>query len=272
MVQAHIGSQYKFIEGKAESETVFSVDSEGSIASKGNIRSDGDVTVKGEVNVHGGLVFDRQVVEVGETGEGEINALGNAFIEIDGKGGVAAGNNNKNKNIRLKFGDSKPKPGQLLIVKNGQPSNAVITNVGSNGKKLDVPGETLIMFMFTEPEGWMDVTAAAAHTRNIKGVKGLSADNDLDIGKFSLTAGRFVGSDMAGLELSEEGQIAYFGPGGVIVSNLGVRFDKGTSTFKVKKIQVGEFSGDIDFKGGAIKNAAIVDATIEGVKHLNVER
>ena len=64
----------------------------------------------------------------------------------------------------------------------------------------------------------------------------------------------------------------YFGAGGVMTANEGVRFEKSTGALKVSKLDIDEIVGDVDFRGGSVKNVRLVGGEVEGLKHLNVER
>lgn len=57
----------------------------------------------------------------------------------------------------------------------------------------------------------------------------------------------------------------------MLSGDASVKMDAATSTLHVSKLSVSEFSGDVDFKGGSVKNAALVNPTLEGTGHLNVE-
>jgi len=56
-----------------------------------------------------------------------------------------------------------------------------------------------------------------------------------------------------------------------MTANEGVRFEKSTGALKVAKLDIEDIVGDVDFKGGSVKNARLVGGEVEGLKHLNVE-
>ena len=162
-------SQYSFLEAKAGGSTVFSVSDGGAVEFV-------EGRARGELEVDGGLVANGGVV-LAQTKSGgagvEIDAGSVSFFEIEAG---AAG--------PLTVVGS-PAAGQLLLVKN---SAAVGFSLGP----ARVPAGTLLLFVYAEPGGWQDVTAAAAHTKDPKGVTELVAEQDLDIGDFDFAAKRLV--------------------------------------------------------------------------------
>jgi len=181
--------QYNFISAAVGGSPVFSVTSSGAVINKGGFDTEGHVKVSGDLQIHGGTVFDRHLVTPTD-GVVKVDVKGNTFIEIDSNG-----QQGYKKSVIVECTGSKPSLGQVIIVKNGSPINALLQNPGSGRSTLDVPTGTVIMFVYTEPDGWTDITAAAAHTRDLAGVKGLKAANDLDIGEVR----RSIGSESTGL-------------------------------------------------------------------------
>ena len=246
--------QYLFLDARANDQSVFSVSSDGGVT-LANAKCTEDLSVDGGLQLNGHMVLKQSKSRAqGGTNVVEINVAEVSFFEIEGGGGTEVGAVGK-----VKF-TGAPKNGQVLLLKN---SDSIIYTLGDS--KTQAPPNTLLLFVYTEGSGWSDVTAAAAHVRELKGVTELTAMKDLDIGDFSFAASRIVSKE------HEEGQLVYFGPGGVLTGGAAAKIDKATGALKTKKLSVEEFLGDIDFKGGSVKNAALVNPTIDGVKHLNIE-
>ena len=265
-VSPSTAGQYNFISTSVSGSPVFSVTSSGTVVNTGGIDTKGHVMVSGDLEVNGGIVFDRHLVSP-KDGTIKIDVKGNTFIEIDKNG-----QHGDKKSVVVECVGSKPSLGQVIMIKNGGAINALLQNPGSGPATLPVPVGTVIMFVYTEPDGWADITAAAAHTRDLTGVNTLEAANDLDIGRFGFTADRFIAGEWKDKEGADEGMLVYFGAGGVMTANKGVRFEKNTGALKVGKLDIDEIVGDVDFRGGSVKNVRLVGGEIEGVKHLNVER
>mmetsp|Transcript_18280 Transcript_18280/g.33979 ORF Transcript_18280/g.33979 Transcript_18280/m.33979 type:complete len:1162 (+) Transcript_18280:164-3649(+) len=244
--------QYLLVEGIVGEEAVFTIGSGGILDSYG-VKTAKDVDVGGHLNVNGGTVFKRHSPTV-SGGAVEVAAEDNTFVEINGGG----------EGVVIKV-TGKPKEGQLMIIQNSNFADAMLEKGGSDGATVKVPGKTLLMFVFASPGGWTDVTAVAAHSRDLTGVTTLTAVNDLDIGDHTFTASKFISTG------GVEGNVAYFDASGSIVGVDGVKFDKGKDSLIVNKMSVAEISGDVDLKGSSIRNAGLVDPKITGVKHLNVD-
>ncbi|GMH53759.1 hypothetical protein TrLO_g5373 [Triparma laevis f. longispina] len=253
-VKPNSDDQYLLIEAIVGEEAVFTVGSTGIVDSTG-IRTQTDVDVGGHLNVNGGTVFKRHSPTV-RNDVVEVKAEENTFVEVNGGGdGVV---------VKVV---GEPKEGQLLIVQNSNNADTLLEKGGGNdgGATVKIPAKTLLMFVFASPTGWTDVTAVAAHSRDLTGVTTLTAVNDLDIGDHTLTASKFISTG------GVEGNVAYFDASGSIVGVEGVKFDKGKDSLVVNKLSVTEISGDVDLKGSSIRNAGLIDPKITGVKHLNVD-
>ena len=140
---------------------------------------DGDADVSGHLNVNGGTVFRRHSPSPTD-GSVKIPAEKNTFISVNG-----------DENVLIEV-IGTPKEGQLLIVQNSNPTPCSLLRSSGSESKIFIPPHTLLMFVFTTPSGWTDLTAAAAHSRALTGVTSLSAVEDLDIGPHVLTAREFV--------------------------------------------------------------------------------
>jgi hypothetical protein len=251
-----LGDKYLFVDAKVDEKSVFTVTSNGKIVTN-SIDVSKDVEIGGGVNINGMLSLKQHQIK----GNSIINVDGTvSYLEIepsdDHDDNVINGVINVN-------GEKDTKPGQIILIHN---TDTIAYKLGTSDKAI-IPPNTLLMFVYTPPNGWCDVTAAAAHVRSLEGVTMLKASKDLDIGDHSFTAKRLISSETR----ISEGEVVYYGAGGVLSGGEVAKIDKSTSSLMVTKLAVGEFTTDIDFKGNAIKNAALSNPTIDGVQHMNVD-
>jgi len=71
---------------------------------------------------------------------------------------------------------------------------------------------------------------------------------------------------------AEQGQIIFVSSAGELDSDTGLTFDKEGRVLKMDRLNANEFYGDsINFRGREIRNAHLVDSSIESLKHLTVD-
>ena len=71
---------------------------------------------------------------------------------------------------------------------------------------------------------------------------------------------------------TDKGQILFVSSSGELKSDASLLFDEKTRSVKIDRLIANTFDGDgIDFNGHEIRNAHVIDSSIDGVKHLSVE-
>ncbi len=232
--------QYFFI---AANDDVFTVSGNGGIGAE-------SMNLGGDANI-GGMLTSKSVV----LPPNDIRVAGDD-VELDLQNGsfftITSG-----KTVVISD-STPPKPGQLLLISNASPNEITF---GSN----KIPSSTLLLFFYTT--SWTELTVSAAHTKSLDGVSALKATADLDIGPHSLTADRLISAQGK----MEEGRILYYAGGGVMTGVPDVTYDKSTETMSMKKAKFEGVVGEIDFAAATIKNAALTDPSITGIKHLELK-
>ena len=110
-----------------------------------------------------------------------------------------------------------------------------------------------------------------AHKRELSGVTKLEAVNDLNIGDFALSSSELVVSSKA--KPDHLGQVIFFGSGGVLKGDNGIIYNPEKATLTVSKLSVTDFVAPaLNFNGGVITSASLVNVTIENLKHLIVDQ
>jgi hypothetical protein len=70
----------------------------------------------------------------------------------------------------------------------------------------------------------------------------------------------------------QQGQIVFVGSNGKLQASPSLTFDDNEMAVQMDKFNANSFAGDtINFRGREIRNAALVDSTIEGLRHLTVD-
>jgi len=243
---------YNFLEARSPSGSKFTVDNDGNTLIAGSLTTEGDVRVHGDLDVRGGTVYDRHLVVAGDVIE--VDPSGNTFVEVN--------DDNAERANKIIVNNESVKQGQVLLVKNNDKQKVIFAE-----NQVDIPSGALLMFIYTSPSGWTDVTAAAAHSRDLNGVTKLVANNDLEIGDYKFSAGSFVSKDYAAED--KKGKVVVFGAGGVMQGVEGLEYKNDGLT--VNKITVGEVVGDVDFRSSSLLNAQLVNSTIDGLRHLTLE-
>lgn len=71
---------------------------------------------------------------------------------------------------------------------------------------------------------------------------------------------------------TDKGQLMFISSSGELQSDASLLFDEKTRSVKIDHLIANTFDGDgIDFNGHEIRNAHLIDSSIDGVKHLSVE-
>jgi len=248
--EASSEEQFTLIGSEVGGSEVFSVSAAGVVKSLG-ASVDGDADVSGHLNVNGGTVFRRHSPSpVG--GSVKFPAEENTFISVNGGEDVVV------------EATGVPKDGQLLMIQNSNLTPCSLVRSSDGESKITVPSKTLLMFVYTSPGGWTDLTAAAAHSPSFTGITALSAAQDLDIGPHVLAAREFVSS--SGVPNS----IPYFSASKSLAPSSLI-YDASKDLLKVENLGVGSLSSDLDCKGNTLSNVALQSPKLEGVKHLNVD-
>ena len=255
-------SGYNFIEASQTpyhssedriTKDIFKLTSKGDIITNGKIISDSGITCHGHISMKGGANIQRMRVTASKAII--VDDISNvSFLEI-----IDDGIQEENE-INL---NGTPIMGQMLFIMNNDQDAVSGSGLGK------IPPSTLVLFLYSEPNGWIDVTALAAHQRSLKGVTAFEAENDLDIGAHALSSKRF---HMTSKDAQENnGELTFFGPGGTLMGDNGMKFDQSSKTLKVARLRADEFAGNVlDFRGGTLINAALVNATVDKLHHLTV--
>jgi len=254
--------EYNFIEISKEnnsqgSETdmkqLFKLTSKGDIFSAGNIISDKDMFSNGQIHMKGGSIIGRRRLMASDKIVVEdISTV--SFLEISDDG--------VHRNSLLTIMGT-PVTGQFLFLMNNDLDTITGDAFGV------IPPKSLILYLYSDPNGWVDVTAFATHQRNLKSVTNLEAENDLDIGSHAFSCKNLFLSSKRNQD--NKGELSYFGPGGMLMGDKSLKFDISTGTLQISRFSANEFFGNsLDFRGGTISNAALINATVNELKHLNV--
>ena len=228
--------------------------SNGDIYTKGGLAVASDIISQGKLSMNGGISIHRISVTASDTILIEdISKV--SFLEVFDDGVQA-------ENEIVFKGD--PKIGQLLFFMNNDLHDVIGSELGK------IPPSTLHVFLYSEPNGWVEVTALAAHQRSLTGVTKLEAENDLDIGSYAFSSAAMYLTSKN--DFDSQGQILFFGPSGKLMGDKNMKFDESTHTLWLPKFRAKEFAGDtLDFNGGALINAALINATIDRLQHLTVK-
>lgn len=71
---------------------------------------------------------------------------------------------------------------------------------------------------------------------------------------------------------TDKGQLIFVSSSGELASDASLFFDEKTRSVKIDRLIANTFDGDgIDFNGHEIRNAHLIDSSVDGVKHLSVE-
>ena len=245
-----VSSNYKFLQMSSDSKELFSVDSNGEITSRG-IHSKGDIISDKNLSIRGGASMKKKCMPASDTIEvHDISTI--AFLEI-------TDDNYEAKNNLHLLGI--PLENQLLYVKNSDLQSLSGNALG------DIPPLALILFVYMDSQGWVDVTATAAHKRDLTGVKKLEAK--------SIMADSIAGASLivtSKVKENDLGQVVFFGSGGILKGDEGITYNPESETLSASKISASDFVGDsLDFHGGVISSATLMNVTIENLKYLIVE-
>ena len=245
-------NQYNFLEmSSIDDKNVCSVSSSGVVFTNGGIVSEGDVFINRQLLLNGGFAMKRTSTKAADfITISDVGSL--SFLEIFDDG-------SKSENW-IKF-NGTPSDGQLVVVKN--------SDTESLSGAMKVPPDSTLIYVFIEPHGWSDVTTLHSHKHQLKGVTLFQAANDLDIGNHALSTQHLFLKSKSDLE--HNGQLAFYGPGGQLIGDEAISFDLHKQVLNIDTLSAKTFVGDsMNFLGATISNAALVNATLDGIQHLTV--
>jgi len=246
-------SAYRFIDMISNGKkSVFSVTSDGSVYAEGGIYANANIDTN-KLRINGGTIIKRTSIKAAD-----IIILRDiskcSFVEII--------NDGKFSMNQMKFEEAAIE-GQLLMVKNSDSEPLLGMGLSS------IPPSSLLLFLWIDPQGWVDLTTSAAHQRVLERVTRLTAENDLNLGEHTLASGSFVVNSKSSPKYN--GQLVFFGPGGALVGEENVKYNHVKKVMEFQKISAEEFVGaSINFHGSTISNAALTNITLEKLEHLTV--
>ena len=246
------------MDGKDES-TVYSIMSSGTVTSRGSMYVDRDISVGGFLDVNGAMRMKKKVFKADNEIILSIDSM-YSFLEIVDNGLKTS------NNLIIK---GPVEEGQLLLVKNSDDDPLI----GSLGY---VPAKSTVFFISgSGPDEWTDVTTVQTQRRELIGVTQLQASNDIDIGKHMFTSEDLVVKSKG--DMDHYGQLAYFGKGGKLMGEKGIKIRKPSTNIPEGGVQFSGFAADyfigdaIDFKGATIANAAMTNTTFDILDHITVK-
>lgn len=203
------------------------------IAGDGSLISSGDLRIDGNAFIEGSYNLKRTFVDASDKIEVRDVAT-TGFIEVlDDK--------KEMKNIMF-FSGLPPSDGQLLYVKNSDQQNVIGSDLGV------IPPSRLGLFVYFDSGGWVGLSSISSHS---------SSPNN---------------TSTDGGNIMKEGEICFATKGENMIGEKMMLYDPTSQVFTVPKLAINEFVGDrLEFHFASLENAALVNPTIDGLRHLSVE-
>lgn len=225
-------------DAKRPRDTIFKVQSDGSITTIG------DLTTRGKVISQGAIMATKMIFSSITIMAGDIISIpsSHSYVKIQNDGKFSLN--------QVDIDASRPISGQFLIVQNDD-DEAV------DGSMQIRPASTAVYIY--DGLSWQEVPGIQKDNSALTDVRKFEAANDLDIGNVKFSASRLQAAG------NQAGRVAFYGEGGELIQDNAFQYDTTRMTLRVESLEVKTLEGEIDLSQSELHAVEIVGGHISHV-------